>query len=255
MNRPLDHRRVLIVGASSGIGAALASAAVRAGAELAISSRRADRLDALVDEWGSGIAIAADATDPTAVRAMVSQAADRLGGLDLVVYVAGIGVLQPLADMDPDAWIETYRVNVIGANLVAGAALPHLDGDGAVAFISSRTVEDVNAFFLPYSASKAALDQCIRGWRVEHPDRRFIRVVMGNAQPTEFADHLGDDETIGRALPHWIAQGIDIAHTMDTHAVGRALVDAFATVLDHPTVDSSELKFDARVPSPVEEAP
>ena len=117
-----------------------------------------------------------------------------------------------------------------------------------MAFISSRTVEDNNAFFAPYSATKAALDQCIRAWRAEHPDRRFIRVVMGNAQPTEFANHMGDMEILGRALPRWIEQGINVGHMMETTDVGRALADAFAVALNHPAVDSSELKFDARIP-------
>ena len=248
MTRRLDGRRILVVGASSGIGAALGEAAVRAGASVAVSARRQERLDELVSAWGGGVAIGADATDPAAVDRMVDAAADALGGLDLVVYVAGYGFLARLEDTDPDAWINVFRVNVIGGNLVAGAALRHVSADGAIAFISSRTVQDVNAFFLPYSSSKAALDQCIRGWRVEHPDRRFIRVVMGNAQPTEFANHMGDMELLGEALGRWSTQGIDNVNMMETTEVGVALADAFAAVLDHPTVDSSELQFDARKP-------
>ena len=248
MDNALTGRRVLIVGASAGIGAALGQATIQAGASVTISARRQDKLDSLVADWGAGNSIAADATDPGAVRAMVAAAAHQMGGHDLVVYVAGIGFLQPLAEPDPDVWVDVFRVNVVGANLVAGAALDHLDPDGAVAFISSRTVEDNNAFFAPYSATKAALDQCIRGWRAEHPDRRFIRVVMGNAQPTEFANHMGDMGIIGRALPRWIEQGINVSHMMETTDVGRALTDAFAVALDHPTIDSSELKFDARIP-------
>ena len=248
MDNALTGRRVLIVGASAGIGAALGQAAIEAGASVTISARRQDKLDALVDSWGAGNAIAADATDPEAVRAMVAAATERMGGLDLVVYVAGFGFLQPLAETDPDGWVDVFRVNVVGANLVAGAALEHLNMNGAVAFISSRTVEDNNAFFAPYAATKAALDQCIRGWRAEHPDRRFIRVVMGNAQPTGFANHMGDGEMIGRALPRWIEQGINVSNMMDTNEVGRALIDALAVTLAHPTVDSSELKFDARIP-------
>ena len=247
MSDRLTDRRVLVVGASSGIGASIGTAAVAAGAKVAISARRQAKLDDLVAAWGAGTAIVADATDPTSVRSMVEEAAAVLGGLDLVVYVAGYGLLQPLAETDPEAWTDVFRVKVEGANLVAGAALDHLDPDGAVVFISSRTVEDANAYFSPYSATKAALDQCIRGWRIEHPDRRFIRVVMGNAQPTEFADHMGDPEFLGTALPRWMEQGINVMHMMETGEVGHALVDALAAALDHPTIDSSELKFDARV--------
>jgi len=58
-----------------------------------------------------------------------------------------------------------------------------------------------------------------------------------------------DGRMIGRALDRWIAQGINVSHMMETMQTGRALVDAFAAVLDHPGVDSSELKLDARLPA------
>ena len=138
MDDALTGRRVLIVGASAGIGAALGQAAIEAGASVTISARRQDKLNVLIADWGAGNAIAADATDPEAVRAMVAEAAEQMGGLDLVVYVAGFGFLQPLAETDPDGWVDVFRVNVVGANLVAGAALDHLDPDGAVAFISAN---------------------------------------------------------------------------------------------------------------------
>ncbi len=246
MTTDASGRRVLVVGASSGIGAAVAGAAIDAGADVVVSARRRSRLDEVVAAHGGGHAITADATDPTSVREMVGAAADRLGGLDLVVYVAGSGLVQPLAEIDPERWADIFGVNVIGANLVAGAALPHLADDGIVAFISSRTVDDVNAHFAAYSATKAALDQCIATWRVEHPHHRFVRVVMGNAQPTEFADHMGDPNAVGTALNRWIEQGIDVANMMDTGEVGAALIAALSTALDHPTIDSSELRFDAR---------
>ena len=109
MDDALTGRRVLIVGASAGIGAALGQAAIEAGASVTISARRHDKLNSLIADWGAGNAIAADATDPGAVRAMVATAAERMGGLDLVVYVAGFGLLQPLAETDPDGWVDVFR--------------------------------------------------------------------------------------------------------------------------------------------------
>jgi hypothetical protein len=55
--------------------------------------------------------------------------------------------------------------------------------------------------------TKAALDQSIRAWRVEHPDRRFVRIVMGNCRPTEFGLHMGD-ELLGPALEAWGIQAL-----------------------------------------------
>ncbi len=240
----LAGRRVLVVGASSGIGAGLARAVVDAGGDVAVSARRAERLDELVAQMGRGHAVAGDTTDPVEARRVAAAATATMGGLDLMVDVAGYGVLQPLMETEPDVWTDVYRVNVIGANLAAGAALEHLDRDGICAFVSSRTVEDANAIFASYSASKAALDQCIRTWRVEHPDRRFIRVVMGNCQPTEFPNSMGMD-LLGDAMTAWEQQALP-GGMMHVDDLGRALAEGLAVALDHPDIDCSELKFDAR---------
>ena len=244
----MHGRRVLVVGASSGIGAAAAAAARRAGAAVAVSARRADKLEELAADIGGAHVLASDATDPEAARAVVADAAVRLGGLDLVLYAAGFGVLQPLAECDPETWQSIYAVNVIGANLVAGAAIEHLGADGIMAFVSSRTVEDAHGLFCPYAASKAALDHCIRTWRIEHPDRRFVRIVMGNCQPTEFADHMGI-ELLGDALSLWQKQGIP-GGLMHVDDVAASLIATLAVSLDHPTIDASEIKLDARPESP-----
>ena len=235
---------MLVVGASSGIGAALARAVAAGGGQVAVSARRSDRLEELVAQMGTGYAVPGDATDPDDARRVADDAATALGGLDLMVYVAGYGVLQPLVETDPDTWTDVFRVNVVGANLAAAAALEHLGPDGIAAFVSSRTVDDANPMFATYSATKAALDQCIRVWRHEHPDRRFVRIVMGNTAPTEFADHMRP-ERLGEALEAWQGLGIP-GGMMDVDDVGRALAEALAVALDHPGIDSSEIRFDAR---------
>jgi len=163
---------------------------------------------------------------------------------DAMVYVAGFGVLQRLVDTDPAVWADVFATNVIGANLAAAAALKHLQPDGLVTFVSSRTVIDANALFASYSSTKAALDQSIRTWRAEHPDRRFLRVVMGNAWPTEFGDHMGAD-LLGEALEAWGDQGIP-GGFMDVVEVGAALAGVLAVALDHPGIDVADLQFDAR---------
>ena len=240
----LAGRRVLVVGASSGIGAALARAVVARGGSVTVSARRQDRLEALVEQMGSGHAVVGDTTAAHDARRVAREAAEAMGGLDLMVYSAGYGVLQPLAGTDPGVWRDVFGVNVLGANLAAGAALEHMGRGGLVAFVSSRTVEDANALFASYSATKAALDQCVRVWRAEHPDRRFMRVVMGNASPTEFSDHMNID-LLADALDAWERQRVP-GGMMHVDDVGAALAGAFAVALDHPEIDFPELKLDAR---------
>ena len=240
----MDGRRVLVVGASSGIGAAAARAVAARGAAVTVSARRRERLEALVDEMGTGHAAQGDATVPADARRVAAAASEAMGGLDLAIYVAGYGVLQPLSGTDPDTWTDVFRVNVVGANLAAAAALDHMDRDGLIAFVSSRTTEDANALFASYSATKAALDQCIRVWRAEHPDRRFMRIVMGNTAPTEFGDHMNVD-LLGEAMEAWERQAVP-GGMMHVDDVGAALAEAFAMALDHPEIDFPELKLDAR---------
>lgn len=240
----MTGRRVLVVGASSGIGAALARAVAGRGGSVTVSARRRERLEALVAELGTGYAVPGDTTAPADARRVAAEAAAAMGGLDLMVYVAGYGVLQPLNRTEPDLWADVFRVNVAGANLAAAAALDHMDRSGIIAFVSSRTTEDANALFASYSATKAALDQCIRVWRAEHPDRRFMRIVMGNTAPTEFGDHMNVD-LLGEALEAWGRQAVP-GGMMHVDDVGAALAEAFAMALDHPDIDFPELKLDAR---------
>ena len=72
------------------------------------------------------VAIDADVTDPEAVRAMVSTAVERLGGLDGVVYNVGVGEGLGLAGTSPESWDRVFDVNLRGAMLTAQAALPVL---------------------------------------------------------------------------------------------------------------------------------
>jgi NAD(P)-dependent dehydrogenase (short-subunit alcohol dehydrogenase family) len=201
-------------------------------------------LQQIVSDMGSGTPIEGDAIIPEDVQRIVSQAAATMGGLDLVIYAAGYGVLQPLVNCNPEDWSSVHSVNVIGANLVAGASLEHLSQDGVIAFLSSRTAEDNSAFFSPYSSSKAALDHCIRTWRIEHPDRRFIRVTIGNCAPTEFGNHMGD-AMIGKALKAWEKQGI-YGGLMMVDDVAEAILESLAVSLAHPEINLPELRLDAR---------
>ncbi len=85
----LDGRRVLVTGASSGIGEGTARELAAEGARVACVARRKERIEALADEIG-GFAVEADVTDEAAARRAVDEAADALGGLDAVLNIAGV---------------------------------------------------------------------------------------------------------------------------------------------------------------------
>ncbi|WP_166660027.1 SDR family oxidoreductase [Actinomycetospora succinea] len=161
----LDGRRVVVTGASSGIGAAVVRAAAAAGARVGLLARRADRLATLAEEVG-GHAAVADVTDAAAVTRAVDELAGALGGIDAVVAAAGTMHLGAVGETDPERWREVFDVNVHGLLATARAALPHL-GDGAswvtISSMSGRRVPSAAGGV--YAASKHAahaVDETLR---------------------------------------------------------------------------------------------
>ena len=114
--RSLDGTVVAITGATAGIGAATAHDLVQAGARVAVSGRRADRLDKLVSDLGADrvVPVAGDVRDPRLNDALVQAAVDRWGRLDTMIANAGIGAYGGILDLDEDALTEMVETNYLG---------------------------------------------------------------------------------------------------------------------------------------------
>jgi clavulanate-9-aldehyde reducatase len=136
----LDGRRILITGASSGIGEAAAEAIVREGGGVALGARRKDRLDDLAGRLdGTAVAIEADIADEGQATALVTRAADELGGLDGLVNNAGVMLLGLIQGADTAEWRRMIDVNLLGLLYCTHAALPVIrdGGGGDVVNVSS----------------------------------------------------------------------------------------------------------------------
>src|SRR5690606_30425942 len=125
----------------SGIGQAVAEAALASGADVVLTARRLENLQATVDRMGRGHAVRVDVRDPATIDAGVAEAVERLGGLDHVVYSAGLSPLAPVVKADAETWREVLETNVVGAALTIRATVPHLAGHGIAAFCSSIDVQ------------------------------------------------------------------------------------------------------------------
>lgn len=164
---------VLITGASTGIGAALAREYHRRGWSVGLIARRRELLDALVAELGDRAAAeVADVADRAAVISAVTALEARLGPTDLLVANAGIGgVLRAtrMSDGAMDGAIACLRVNVEGPLNAIYAVLPAMvaRGRGHVAAVSSVAAWRGLPGTGPYSASKAALTALMEAFRVE----------------------------------------------------------------------------------------
>ena len=243
----LRDKRVLVVGASSGIGRAFAGAALGHGARVVLAARRADLLEEAVAGHDHARGVAADVREQEDCARLLAEAAAELGGLDLLLYSVGAAPLARVEDLDAAAWRGVMETNVIGASLVTAAALPHL-ADGAVcAYVSSISANRPYWGLAAYTTSKAALNQLAAAWRAEHPRVRFTRIVMGNTAPTGFGDAF-DRDVLEQAFPHWNADGIRPFDLMEAADVGTHLAESLAVALAHPGIELQELRLEAPRP-------
>lgn len=163
----MTERAILITGASRGIGRAVAEAFAARGDRVAIHHRDSAGLAAevLAGLPGGGHAVVrADLTDPEAVRVMVDEASDRLGGIDVLVNNAGIFEAHPITEVSYEqwqaAWQATLGVNLIGAANVTWCAVRHMlaAGGGRIVNVSSRGAFRGEPGQPAYGASKAGLN-------------------------------------------------------------------------------------------------
>jgi NAD(P)-dependent dehydrogenase (short-subunit alcohol dehydrogenase family) len=175
---------IVVIGASSGLGRCIGIGLASRGARVALLARRKMMLDDAAKEAGPGsLAIACDVTDEASCRSAIAEAAERLGGIDGLVYTPGIGPLARLIDTDAATWRRVFDTNVTGAALVTAAAIPHLSASAGKAIYLSSVAGQLTPPWPglgAYAASKAALGTLVDAWRGEHPDVGFTRLVVGD---------------------------------------------------------------------------
>ena len=159
--------RVVVVGASTGLGRSLGIGLGKRGAKVALLARRESLLDEAAKEAGpASLAIRCDVTDESSCLSAIGEAAKGLGGVDVVIVVAGISELRRVEEIDAAAWHRMFGTNVVGASLITAAALPHLKASGGmIAYLSSVSASLTAPWpgLAAYTVTKAALEQVGRG--------------------------------------------------------------------------------------------
>jgi NAD(P)-dependent dehydrogenase (short-subunit alcohol dehydrogenase family) len=195
---------VLVTGAASGIGLAVAARCLAEGAAVAALDRDGAALSRAVGALPAGsrdraIAVQADVADPDQVRAALATAGERLGRLTAVVNVAGIGgYTGDIGQTSPAEWVRTLAVNLSGTFHVCRAALPLLraTGMGRIVNVSSQYGLVGGAGSPAYSAAKAGVIGLTRAMAVDHAaegilvncvcpgpiDTPMLRASSGNAE-------------------------------------------------------------------------
>jgi short-subunit dehydrogenase len=224
MSRTLAGKRVVLTGASSGIGRALAEALARAGANLVLAARSAGKLDEVVRSLPGGTTKAfAVPTDLTLVgdrEQLISAAVAKLGGIDLLINNAGIASWGHFANSDEAVLRQVMEVNFFAPVELIRLALPHLTtgNEPAIVNISSMCGRRAMPAWPEYSASKFALCGISEALSAEMArfDIDVVLVVPGLTK-TDLREHMPRHE--GKAQ-------IDFAAGMKAEDVAGQIVKA-----------------------------
>lgn len=203
----LKGKRALVTGGSRGIGAAIAQALAENGADVAItyqnSVERADSVVSSIKKLGRrGLAVRADSADPEAIKRAVSETVELLGGLDILVNSAAVGLAGSIADLDLEEFRKMMDVNVRGPLAFAQAAIPHLPKGGRIISIGSALGDRVPfPGVTAYAISKSALLSFTRGLSRElGPQGITVNLVSPGSTNTEANPADGDSADFQRSL-------------------------------------------------------
>ena len=230
----VSGQRIIVVGASSGIGRGLAASLAEQGATVVAAARRLDRLTELTGV----VPIACDVTVDGQVEALVASAVEQMGGLDALVYAAGLSRLHRLEHTDLSDWQELYSINLFGAALLTQAALPHLLADGSqgrAVYLSSDSADRPYPGLVIYGSSKAALSSYTRGLASEFTSLRVTEILVGPTAGTEVANHF-DPDLFGEWLPRWFEQGFIRYDMLQVDDVASMIVEALNAADPPPRV-------------------
>ena len=204
----IRNRKVIVTGASSGIGLDAAHLLHEAGAEVCLVARRGEVLAEVSAELGDRAWwYACDVSDAGQVEDLAKAVKARWGALDGLVNNAGIAPMATLEDTDPAAWDRVFEINVRGPYLLCRSLGPMLkEGENpAVVNISSSLADRAIPGMMAYNASKAALNHMTRCLALEWAPSVRVNAVMPAVVDTPIHDGRGmsreDVEGMGAMHP------------------------------------------------------
>ncbi len=223
-------KRIILTGASSGIGLATAFKLADQGHTLLLAARRMQQLEALATEYPDQVfAFKADVTKVDDVKAMVNEAKAKMGGIDVLINNAGLGLFDPVAEGKLEDWHYMFDVNVKGLLSCVHACLPELRAqNGLVINLGSVASHHVFPNSGVYCATKHAVLAISESLRLELGSEIRVTTISPGAVNTEFIDQTTNDKLLQDYKPYF-ADGLSpeiiadqIAHCIN--APGSAVI-------------------------------
>lgn len=212
----LEGRKALITGADSGIGAAVAIAFAKEGADVALSYLPSEEADAqhvveVIERQGrQAFAYPGDISEAAYCRELVQASLEALGSLDIIVNNAGRQIAQErLEDLSDEQWEDTFRANIFSMFWITKAALPHLPPGASIINTASIQAYKPSPTLIDYATTKGAINNFTKGL-AEQLAPRGIRVnavapgpiwtplQVSHGQPKEKLPKFGHSTALGR---------------------------------------------------------
>jgi len=210
----LNNKTAIVTGGTKGIGRAIVAALLGDGLSVCIAARKQKEIDKAVkdlnqDGRGRAIGLACDVREYEQVRALINFTVKELGGLDILINNAGIGIFETVEDTSPEDFRAVLETNLFGVFYCCHAAIPQMKKRGGGYIINISSLAGVNAHpqMAAYNASKFALNGFSEALMQEvRHDNIKVSYIMPGSVNTEFGGDSPGDEKSWQLTPQDIAQ-------------------------------------------------
>ena len=241
-------KKILVTGASGGFGKLTVHTLLQQGHQVAATMRNPDgknKTNAEELQKAGAHIIEIDVTNDDSVEQGVQQTMEKLGGIDVVINNAGVGVLGMQEHFTPGDFQRIFDVNVFGVQRVNRAVLPHMrtKNDGLLIYVTSILGRMTLPFYGPYNASKWAMEALAENYRVELSGFGIDSVIVEpGGFPTNFFDNLikpsdrSRDESYGEYMnaPQELFDGFEGALANNPAQNPQLVADAIADLVKMP---------------------
>lgn len=215
-----ERKKVIVTGASSGIGRATAERFGREGWDVCVTARREDRLRQLVEGLPAGehLVVAGDYSDPATAEAIAAAARQRWGAVDALANCAGVYFGAPAIESSLADWRKAFDIMVDGALYLTRAAVPLMTRGGRIIHVTSIHHERAEAGASSYSMAKAALNQYCRALALELAPQG----ILANALAPGFIDtEMSVVNGVNELESDWFRQNYVDGHHLPLKRPGR----------------------------------